>query len=119
MTTELCPHGVLRHACAQCAFYVQDIKGNDTPFLQSGTPSDKRSRRVKDTKGMPLLPGGRTPRTDTEGVRFARIMVEWTEPGKQKTTELIPADFARELELELAEAHKRIAALEDSIQRRN
>lgn len=42
-----------------------------------------------------------TPRTDAEGVRFARLMVEWPEPGKAKTTELIPADFARELEREL------------------
>lgn len=42
VTTELCPHGVLRHACAQCAFYVQDTKGNDTPFLQSGAPGDKQ-----------------------------------------------------------------------------
>lgn len=40
-----------------------------------------------------------TPKTDAEGVRFGRLMIEWPK-GKQKTTELIPADFARELERE-------------------
>jgi hypothetical protein len=51
-----------------------------------------------------------TPRTDAEGVRFARIIIEWPESGKQKTTELVPADFARQLERELNEAK---ATIED------
>jgi|SRR5690348_944471 len=41
-----------------------------------------------------------TPRTNAEALRFARIMVEWPEPGEARTTELIPADFARQLETE-------------------
>lgn len=51
-----------------------------------------------------------TPRTDAEGVRFARIMIEWDKPSDKQVTELIPADFARRLERALKVA-------EDELQR--
>lgn len=53
---------------------------------------------------MTSVPSPATPRTDAEGVRFARIMIEWTKPHDQQVTELVPADFARQLERELAAA---------------
>ena len=56
-----------------------------------------------------------TPLTDAEGVRFARIMIEWPKPGQQQVTELIPADFARGLERELAAANAALRDVKDFV----
>jgi len=53
----------------------------------------------------------KTPLTDAEGIRFARLLVEWPELGKMKTTELLPADFARYLETKLIAAEQALERL--------
>lgn len=45
-----------------------------------------------------------TPRTDAAAVGLGRLLIE---PGKTEWTELVPADFARQLERELADAEQR------------
>jgi hypothetical protein len=56
----------------------------------------------------PLSPSRKcsTPLTDAAAVGFGRLLVDHGTPDKPefKTTELVPADFARQLERELAEA---------------
>ncbi len=45
-----------------------------------------------------------TPRTDSEVAKFGRLVVEYPVIGKAKVTDIVPTDFARQLERELAEA---------------
>lgn len=68
---------------------------------------------MKDHSGP--SPVSETPLTDAEGVRFARLMIEWPERGKQKVTELVPADFARKLETERAELIELLDELVDLV----
>lgn len=54
-----------------------------------------------------------TPITDKEWVRFSRLMVEFPESGGFKTTELVPADFARQLERDRARLIEALRAVVD------
>lgn len=53
----------------------------------------------------------KTPLTDAEAVRFARILVDFHEGAK--VTELVPADFARNLERKLRDDQRIIGELMD------
>lgn len=55
----------------------------------------------------------KTPLTDAEIVRFARILVDFHESAK--VTELVPADFARDLERKLHEDQKIIREMLDEM----
>ena len=57
-----------------------------------------------------------TPRTDAAAIGFARLLVDHGTPENPKfeTTEILPADFARELERELATAKSEAEALREN-----
>jgi hypothetical protein len=67
---------------------------------------------------MNTPPDKKTPRTDESAVGFARVLVDHGTPENPKfeTTELVPANFARQLERELAEALARERANSDLYQ---
>lgn len=58
-----------------------------------------------------------TPRTDAAAVRFGRLLIDHGTPEAPKftTTELVPADFARQLERELTAAQQEIERLTATI----
>lgn len=46
---------------------------------------------------------GETPLTDAEAIRFARLLIDWSSPSERQVTELVPSEFARQLERTLHE----------------
>ena len=55
-----------------------------------------------------------TPRTDAEALNYGRILFTWG-PETGKSTEILPADFARQLERENAELSKQLEQAEARI----
>lgn len=74
-----------------------------------GTPETPAVTPAKPALSLAAM--NKTPLTDAEAVRFARIMVDFH--AGAKVTELVPADFARNLECKLREDQRIIGDVMD------